>query len=352
MNKEDVGTFESGSRISKPRSRRLTARTAEARISTMKAAVMKRFGPPSVLKLQTVPVPEPGPNEVLIALYTSGVGVWDTEIRGGWWPEGKAKFPIVLGSDGAGIVAARGARVRRFNEGDRVWAYEFINPKGGFYAEYVTVNAEHVGLVPRRLDALQAGTGAVTGLTALQGIDDHLRVRAGQTVLIFGASGAVGTLAVQFAKSRGACVLGTASGKAASSLVKRLGANAVFDPRSKNSIEQLRKLMPNGIDAILALTGGDALERCIDCVRRGGRVVYPNGVVPTPKRRKIIKIQAYDAKGGQRAFEQLASAADEARLCVPVAAVYPLAQAAKAHERIKKGHVLGRIALQIRRGKK
>jgi NADPH2:quinone reductase len=145
----------------------------------------------------------PSSREVLIAVYSAGVGVWDAQIRAGWWPEGRPKFPIVLGSDGAGVVVSKGAGVRRFKVGDRVWAYEFVNPKGGFYAEYVAVNAEHVGHLPRRLDLLHAGGAAVTGFTALQGVDEKLRIRAGETVLIFGATGAVGSLAVQFAKPAG-----------------------------------------------------------------------------------------------------------------------------------------------------
>src|SRR5262245_15852171 len=104
--------------------------------STMNTVAIDRFGPPSVLQPRETEVPIPGPNEILIAVHSAGVGIWETEIRGGWWPEGKPKFPIVLGADGAGIVAAAGSRVRRFSEGDRVWAYEFMNPKGGFCAEY------------------------------------------------------------------------------------------------------------------------------------------------------------------------------------------------------------------------
>jgi len=169
----------------------------------MKAAAIDRFGPPSVLKLHTLPVPEPGPSEVLIALYAAGVGVWDAEVReGSWRPFGNPKFPRVLGTDRAGIVVAKGARVRRFRVGDRVWACDYANPKGGFYAEYVAVDSQHAGRAPKHLDLLQAGAAATTGLTALQGIDGALHVRAGETVLIYGASGGVGTLAVQFAKRR------------------------------------------------------------------------------------------------------------------------------------------------------
>jgi NADPH2:quinone reductase len=349
MDREDIAARQASTGlVSKRRRRHLVRSRVETKKTLMKAAAIDRFGPPSVLKLRMLPVPEPGPREVLIALHGAGVGVWDADIRAGWWPQGRPKFPLVLGSDGAGLVAAKGALVRRFNVGDRVWAYEFINPKGGFYAEYVAVKAEHVGRVPRRLDLLHAGASAVTGLTALQGVDDHLRVRKGETVLIFGATGAVGTLAVQFAKRRGARVLGTASGREASTLVKRLGASGVFDPRSPRAIQELQKLAPDGIDAVLALAGGDKLERCLDLVRSGGRVAFPHGVEPEPKRRPKVRVIAYDAEPSALASARLERAVDEARLRVPLAAVYPLAQAAKAHQRLAKGHVLGRIALKIR----
>lgn len=203
----------------------------------MKAAAIDRFGPPEVLTLHKVPVPEVRPGEVLIALHAAGVGVWDGDIRGGWWPEGKPKFPLVLGTDGSGIVVAKGSRVRRFEIGDQVWAYDFINPKAGFYAEYVAVNTQHVGPAPKHLDLLHLGAAAVTGLTALQGIDDHLRVRRGETVLIFGVTGAVGTLAIQFAKRRKARVIATASGREATTLVRSLGADGGFDPRSDDATE-------------------------------------------------------------------------------------------------------------------
>jgi NADPH2:quinone reductase len=323
----------------------------EVQIKTMKAAVIDRFGPPSVLKLHLLPVPKPGPREVLIALHAAGVGVWDAVIRGGWWPKGRPRFPVVLGTDGAGSVKVKGARVRRFRVGERVWAYEFINPKGGFYAEYVAVNAERVGRIPRRLDLLHAGAATVTGLTALQGIDDHLRVRSGETVLIFGASGAVGSLAVQFAKRKRARVIGTARGRDASTLVKKLGANLVIDPGNKDAAAKVREFAPSGIDAVLALAGGDKLERLLDLVRRGGRMAYPNGVEPEPRRRAKIRLISYDGQASRQHFAKLDRAVNEARLQVPIAAIYPLAQAAKAHERIQKGHVLGRIVLQIRRGK-
>ena len=309
---------------------------------------MDRFGPPSVITLHRLPRPVPGPGEVLIAMHAAGVGAWCTDIRdGSWRPFGRPRFPLVLGTDGAGVVVAK-SRVRRLNVGDRVWAYHHANPKGGFYAEYVAVPHRHAGRVPRRLDLLQAGAGAVTGLTALQGVD-ALKLRRGETVLVFGATGAVGTLAVQFAKRRRARVLATASGPTAAALVRKLGAAAVIDARRSGVIEHLRALAPRGLDAVLALAGGAALEECLNLVRPGGRVAYPNGVEPEPPRRPRVRLLSYDAVAGPREFARLARAADEVRLRVPIAAAYSLAQAAHSHRRVERGHVRGRIALRIRR---
>ncbi len=326
-------------------------RRAETLPTTMKAAALDSFGPPSVLTLHELPVPRIGPNDVLIAVHAAGVGYWDARIRDGSWAEGRVRFPLVLGTDGAGHVVAKGARVRRLGVGDRVWASAYRNPKGGFYAEYVAVDADAAARAPAGLDLLQAGAGAVTGLTALQGIDDVLGVRRGETVLVFGASGAVGTLAVQFAKRRRARVIGTASGRDADALVRRLGADEVFDAREDGAVERLRSLASEGLDAVLALAGGERLERCLDLVRPGGRVAYPNGVLPEPRRRRRIATRAYDGAAGPRDFARLERAVAEARLRVPIANAYPLADAAEAHARIEEGDVLGRIVLSVRRGR-
>jgi NADPH:quinone reductase-like Zn-dependent oxidoreductase len=314
----------------------------------MTAAAIDRFGPPDVLTLHTLPLPQPGPSEVLIALHGAGVGEWDAEMRAGNYTTGKECFPLVPGTDGAGIVAARGARVRRFDVDDRVWAYEFANPKGGFYAEFVAVKAEHVAPVPQSLSLLEAAASAVTGLTALQGIDDHLAVREEETVLVFGATGAVGTLAVQFAKLRGARVIGTATGRDAVHVVTDLGADGTIDGRSSQAAEQLRALAPQGVDAVLALAGGDNLERCLELLQPGGRVAYPNGVEPEPKRRAKVRSIAYDAVAGPREFAKLNAAVEESELRVIVGGVYPLERAAEAHQRVEHGHVIGRLALRIR----
>ena len=315
----------------------------------MKAAAVDRFGPPSALTLHELPVPKPGPQEVLIAIDTAGIGGWDASIRDGSLRlPGRRRFPLVPGVDGAGIVVAKGARVRRVQLGDRVYAYEFGTRQGGFYAELVAARAEHVDRVPKGLGLRDAGAVAATGLTAMQGID-ALKLRPGHTVLIFGASGAVGTMAIQFAAQRGAYVIATASGAAAVRLVRKLGADRVIDARRPESIEQLRKFAPDGLDRVLALAGGDELERCLDFVRHSGRVVHPNGVEPVPKRRPTFRLRAYDAVGNPREFEKLNRHFRNGKIRVPIAASYPLGKAAQAHRRLDREHVLGRMVLQVRR---
>jgi NADPH2:quinone reductase len=313
----------------------------------MKAAAIDRFGPPSALTLHRLPVPKPGPHEVLIELDTVGVGSWDASIRDGSWRKpGRPHFPLVPGTDGAGTVVARGARVRRFKQGDRVYGYEFGNSQGGFYAEFAVADADHVGHVPKTLSLGEAGAVATTGLTALQGVT-ALRLRRGETMLIFGASGAVGTMAVQFSARRGVQLIATASGTAAQRLVRALGADAVLDARSDDLAEQLRRAAPSGIDAVLALGGGEELERCLDFVRTGGRMVHPNGIEPAPKPRRTLRLKTFDAVATPEAFVRLHRALSGKGLRVPVAAVYPLARADEAHRRLREGHIMGRLALRV-----
>lgn len=315
----------------------------------MKAAAIDKFGPASALTLHTMPVPRPGPSEVLIAVHAAGVGVWDPKIRDGTWAEGDTHFPLILGTDGAGEIVEVGERVRRLHLGDRVWSYQYGNKKGGFYAEYVVVDADNATPLPGGLTMLEAGAGAVTGLTALQGIDDHLALRRGETVMIFGASGAVGTLAVQFAaRYRRARVIAIASGSKARRLLEKLGAEAVIDGRRRDARDRIEEVAPDGLDAVLALAASPVLTASIDLVRSGGRVAYPNGVEPAPRKRARIRVKAYDAEVSRAALQRLGRAAKAAKLEVPIDASYPFARASQAHARVERGHVVGRVVLRIR----
>jgi NADPH:quinone reductase len=316
---------------------------------TMQAAAIDRAGGPEVITLHTLPVPKPAPDEVLIAVNTAGVASWDAYVRQHPGDLEHSKFPLVLGTDGAGTIAALGSQVRGFTLGEQVYSYSWDNPQGGFYAEYVAVPAKRVGHVPPGMSLRDAGAIGTTALTALQGIDDALHLQAGETLIIHGASGGVGTLAVQFARVRGARVLATASGEDGLSLVRQLGADAVVDGRHGDISAAAHAFAPAGVDAVLAFAGGDALERCLDALHPGGRVAFPYGVEPEPKPRVSIGMMTrYNAVAAPREFERLNRAITAVKLQVPIAAQYPLAEAAKAHERLDAGHVLGKVVLQIR----
>ncbi len=122
----------------------------------------------------------------------------------------------------------------------------------------------------------------------------------------------------------------------------------MIDARRDEDLARLPAIAPGGIDAVLALAGGAALDRCLEHVRKGGRAAYPHGVEPEPRERPGLRVIAYDGEPGPRQFARLARAAAEARLRVPVAGVYPLEQAAKAHERLAGGRILGRMVIQVR----
>ena len=148
--------------------------------STMKAIALDRFGGLETMKLQTLPVPEVGPNEVLIQTEWAGVGQWDPFEREGGFAKIfgiEPKFPYVLGSDGAGIIAAVGDGVKGLKPGDRVYAFSLVNPKGGFYAEYAAVKVDDVSPIPGNLTSKEAGALPVDAMTALRGLDDTLGLK-------------------------------------------------------------------------------------------------------------------------------------------------------------------------------
>jgi len=315
---------------------------------TMRAAAIDGGGGPQVLKVRTVPVPKLDADEVLIAVDSADVAVWDASAREHPDELKHAHFPLVLGTDGSGVIAAAGTQVRGFRPGDQVYAYMWDNPKGGFYAEYVAIPAKYVGHVPSGLNLRDAGASAASALTAIQGIDDALHIASGETLIIHGASGGVGALALQFAKLRGARVFATASGEEGLSFVKGLGADAVVDGRKGDIAAAARQFAPAGVDAVLAFAGGDGLARCVDALKPGGRIAFPWGVSPEPKPTVEVRSSTrFNAIAGAKEFEQLNQAITAAKLRVPIAAEYSLADAAKAHERLESGHLLGKVVLRI-----
>jgi NADPH:quinone reductase-like Zn-dependent oxidoreductase len=154
-------------------------------------------------------------------------------------------------------------------------------------------------------------------------------------------------IAVQFAKLRGARVLATASGKDGLQFVKRLGADEAVDGKQDDILEAAHKFAPGGVDVVLAFVGGKQLTQCMDALRKGGRVAYPNGIEPEPRKRRGIRITAYDGLPGPDRYKRLDRAIEEAKLEVPIARQFPLSDAADAHRLVEKGHVLGKVVLRV-----
>ena len=256
------------------------------------------------------------------------------------------KFPYVLGTDGAGTVAAVGKNVKQFKEGDRVYAAELGNPKGGFYAEYAVVKADNASIIPDTLKMDQAAVLASDGFTALKGLEEVLKLEQGESVMIFGASGGIGHLAVQLAKRLGARVFAVASGEDGVGFVKRLGADAAVDGHSDKVLDVAREFAPDGIDTALVTAGGDATDRALSAIKADGRVAHPNGVMPVPKAHEGVSVEAYDGEGGREAIDRLNELIEAGPFDVHVHRTFPLEQAAGAQAALEEHH-LGKIALRI-----
>jgi NADPH:quinone reductase-like Zn-dependent oxidoreductase len=309
----------------------------------MKAAALDRYGGPEVLHTETLPVPRPGPTQLLVRLDSAGIGEWDPYVRSGELQLGPRRFPQVIGNDGAGEVVAVGDDVRRFRVGDRVYAYSM---EGGFYAEYVALDEDAVAPIPQGLSTEEAGPLGADGITALRGLDDRLRLAAGQALLIYGASGGIGHLAVQLAKRMGARVLAAASGSDGVELARRLGADAAVDGKRDDVARAARDLAPDGLDAALVLVHGESLEPALLTIRKGGRIAHPNGVEPAPKGPPGVAVIAYDGEPGREAFERLNRLIAAGPFHVELGRVYRLEEAARAHAEIGRHH-LGKLALRI-----
>jgi NADPH:quinone reductase len=314
---------------------------------TMRAVALDRFGGIETLQVREIPVPEVGPDQVLIRVESAGVGEWDPFEREGGYAQMlgvEADFPYVLGSEGAGVVVVLGDRVGRFKKGESVYACGFLNPKGGFYAEYAAVEAGYVSHVPAGLTTAQAGAMSGVAITALRGLDDTLALKQGESLMIFGAGGGVGHVAVQLAKRMGARVLAVASGDDGVALVDRLGADAAANGRTDDVLAAARKFAPGGLDAALLTAGGEVAEEALHAVRDGGRVAYPYGIRPEPQPRSGVRFSGYYGAPDSEIIGRLDRLIGAGPFEVHVAQTFPLGYAADAH-RALNDHYLGKLAL-------
>jgi NADPH2:quinone reductase len=317
--------------------------------ATMRAVVIDDFGGPEQLHERQVPMPSPGPGQVLIRLEAAGVGSWDPFEREGGYAamQGTSPpFPYVLGSEGAGTIAAVGDGVTGRTVGEHVFAASFLNPAGGFYAEYVCVDAGLVAPIPAGMSASQAAVMGGVGMTALRGLQDALDVRSGEALLVHGAGGAMGHLAVQLGKRLGAGVLAVASGEDGVELAARAGADLSIDGRAESVADGARRFAADGLDAAFLTAGGSAADAAVAAVRTGGRAAYPTGVQPEPASTPEVEPQAFNGEPDPELLERFVALIGDRPLDVHVAREFPFEQIPAAHRALGDHH-LGKLAIAI-----
>jgi NADPH:quinone reductase-like Zn-dependent oxidoreductase len=307
----------------------------------MKAVRIHEFGGVDVLKLEDLPKPAPGPGEVLIEVKAASVNPVDYKTREGQYPPVTADtLPVTLGRDVAGVVEAIGEGVTTFRAQDPVFA--MLPADRGGYAEWVRAPADVCAVKPAALDMIQAASVPLAALTAWQGLFTHGGLNQGQRVLIHGASGGVGSFAVQFAKIKGAEVFATASaGNLA--YVESLGADRVVDYHAERFEDVV-----HDADLVYDLVGGETQDRSWRVLKRGGTLV---STVSQPDAGKAtaagVTAKRYAAQpdGGQ--LKQIAALIDAGRVKVAIDAVYALAEAAEAERHLRDDHVVGKVVLKV-----
>ena len=318
----------------------------------MKAILVHEFGGPDVLRLEEVPTPRPGAGEVLVRVHAAGVNPYDTYMRAGTYAQ-KPPLPYTPGSDGAGIVEAVGESVKKVKRGDRVYTTQTLS---GAYAEYALALEQQVHLLPARASFSQGAGVWVPYGTAFHGLYHSAKARASETVLVHGASGGVGTAAVQIARSMGLTILGTAGTPAGLELAKREGAHQVFDHRKAGYQEEVLKATGNrGVDIILEMLANVNLAHDTKLLAKDGRIIVigSRGEVTINPRELMIRrgsIRAFtlpDITQGDKADIQagLIAGLENGTLRPVVGSELPLAEAARAHKEILEPGAGGKIVL-------
>lgn len=311
----------------------------------MQAIAIDAYGGVDRLQLRELPLPEPRADEVRIRVRAAGVGIWDALQRTGAFPPEHESFPMIVGAECSGTIDAVGRDVhRQLHEGDEVYSY-FYGDQGA-YAQFVCVKAGDVALKPKNLTFVEAAAVPVDGITAHQALVDELRVASGETVLIAGAAGGVGTLAVQIAaKVLGARVIATA-GKANLDYVRKLGAAEVIDYTAGDFVASVKKFAPSGADAALDCVGkDDNAKTTIAAVRDGGRLAELVGEEVPPERG--ITIAHIQSAPSATRLDTLRALFENGTLQVEIAQTFPLADARSAQEKVETRHTRGKIVLVV-----
>jgi NADPH:quinone reductase-like Zn-dependent oxidoreductase len=308
----------------------------------MKAIVIHEYGGPEVLKHEDVPLPEPKEDQILVRVVAAGVNPVDALIRSGKYAKFfGTKLPLIPGYDIAGIVQKTGAKITKFKTGDPIYAYIGLE-EGGGYAEYAVVTEVETAPKPKSLAYEYAAAVPVAALTAWQALIDTAKLSAGQTVLIHGGSGGVGTFAIQIAKTRGAKVIATAS-SANQDFLRQLGADVVID-YTKTKFEEVAK----DVDLVLDSVGKDTLARSYGVVKKGGFIVTLVAQIDQAELDKHgIRGVSLSVKPDSNELAEIGKLIDEKKIKVIVSQTFPLSEAMKAQEQVATGHTRGKIVLKV-----
>ena len=318
----------------------LLAVAQQSRGATMKAVVAHEYGAPQVLKYEDAPRPEPKENELLVRVIACGVNPADPlVISGRLAKEFGTHLPLIPGYDVAGVVEKTGAKVTKFKNGDAVYGYALF---GGGWAEYAVLAENEAALKPKSATFIDAAAVPLAALTAWQSLVDIAKLSAGQTVLIHGGSGGVGSFAVQIAKARGAKVIATAS-TANQELLKQLGADIAID-YTKTKFEDVAK----DVDVVFDAVGRDILTRSYPIVKKGG-VITTIVARPDPAQLEKYGIRGASVWSHPDANElaEITNLIEAGKIKPIVSQVLPLADAVKASEQAETHHTRGKIVLKI-----
>jgi len=312
----------------------------------MKAIVVEHRGELGALK--DVPKPQPGPHEILVRVTAAGVNPIDWKAR----DRGDRPLPMILGQDFAGVVSALGEGVTKYREGERVFG---IARSHGAYAEYTIAGEDDrtnpVAKISDSVGDADAASLPTAGITAL-GALESLEVREGTTLLVLGATGGVGSFAVQIAKDRGARVIGVARSTAAGA-ARSLGVDEFVAYDTQDVAETVKAAHPNGVDAVLDLVDdADAVRRMGNLLHAGGRIVSTIGATDADwfAHREIYAENLYSgdlAQWSHAGLRTLLELLEQQRILVTIGAEYPLGDALLAIEQSKNGAVDGKIVITV-----
>lgn len=307
----------------------------------MRAVAITAYGDADQLQVMNLPIPEPGKGEVLVRIKAAGVNMVDTFFREGFL--GKSKFPLVMGSDFSGVIEKLGAEVTGLSVGDEVYGYKYLGD--GTYAEYASVPAALLAKKSPTLSFEEAAALPCAGLIAYDVIVNVLRLQAGETLLITGASGGVGMVGIQVAKSLGVRVMATA-GPENQNFLRELGADEAIDYTKGDYVAAVRKLHPDGVDAALS-AAATTVQTVAGTVRDHGRLSWITGP-DGPKMERMIAGTFTNGSRGTALLDGLTALVDAGKLpIIHIDKTYDLTTAAEAQEEVRSGHVKGKLVIVV-----